>query len=75
MATAAELTAFRQMLATVHDRLAPLLDAGKTTKEAIAARPTSDLDATWAKGLFTGGMFTRIAYEGLVKHRAAAQSR
>jgi hypothetical protein len=42
-------------------------------REAIAARPTSDLDAAWAKGFFTGGMFTRIAYEGLAKHRAAGR--
>jgi cyclase len=75
MAMAADLNAFRKMLATVHDRLAPLADAGKTTTEAIAARPTADLDATWAKGFFTGGMFTRVAYDGLVKHRAAARSR
>jgi cyclase len=75
MATAAELAAFRKMLLTVHDRLAPMLDAGKTTREAIAARPTADLDPTWAKGLFTGGMFTRIAFDGLAKHRAAATAR
>ena len=74
MATPAELAAFRKMLVTVHDRLAPMLDAGKTTREAIAARPTGDLDATWAKGFFTGGMFTRIAYDGLVKHRAAGRT-
>jgi cyclase len=72
IATPAELAAFRTMLVTVHDRLAPMLDAGKTLQEAIAARPTSDLDPTWAKGFFTGGMFTRIAYDGLAKHRAAA---
>ena len=75
MATPADLAAFRKMLVTVHDRLAPMLDAGKTIQEAIAARPTSDLDATWGKGFFTGGMFTRVAYDGLAKHRAAAQSR
>jgi glyoxylase-like metal-dependent hydrolase (beta-lactamase superfamily II) len=74
MATAAELAAFRKMLVTVHDRLAPMLDAGKTTREAIAARPTADLDAVWAKGFFTGGMFTRVAYEGLASHRAAART-
>ena len=70
MATPAELAAFRKMLVTVHDRLAPMLDAGKTIAEAIAARPTADLDAVWAKGFFTGGMFTRVAYDGLAKHRA-----
>jgi glyoxylase-like metal-dependent hydrolase (beta-lactamase superfamily II) len=70
MGTPDDLAAFRKMLATVHDRLARMLDAGKTTRDAIAARPTADLDAAWAKGFFTGGMFTRIAYEGLVRHRA-----
>jgi glyoxylase-like metal-dependent hydrolase (beta-lactamase superfamily II) len=74
MATSEDLTAFRKMLVTVHDRLAPMLDAGKTTREAIDARPTHDLDASWAKGFFTGGMFTRIAYDGLVKHRAAGRA-
>jgi cyclase len=74
MATPADLSAFRTMLVTVQDRLAALLDAGKTVREAIAARPTADLDATWARGLFTGGMFTRIAYEGLAKHRRAGRT-
>jgi cyclase len=74
MATSGELAAFRKMLVTVRDRLAPMLDAGKSIQEAIAARPTADLDASWAKGLFTGGMFTRIAYEGLVNHRAAGRA-
>jgi cyclase len=70
MGTPSDLEAFRAMLITLHERLAPLLDAGKTTNEVVAAKPTSDLDSTWAKGLFTGGMFTRIAYDGLVKYRA-----
>ena len=70
--TPADLAAFRAMLVTLHDRLAPLLDAGKTTDEVVAAKPTNDLDSTWAKGFFNGGMFTRIAYDGLVKHRADA---
>jgi cyclase len=72
IATPADLAAFRKMLLTLHDRLSPMLDAGKTTDEAVAARPTKDLDPTWAKGLFTGGMFTRIVFDGLVKHRALA---
>jgi glyoxylase-like metal-dependent hydrolase (beta-lactamase superfamily II) len=74
MATSAELAAFRKMLVTVHDRLSPMLDAGKTMQEAIAARPTGDLDAVWGKGFFTGGMFTRVAYDGLAKHRETARS-
>jgi cyclase len=70
MGTPSDLEAFRAMLITLHDRLAPMLDAGKSADEAVAARPTSDLDAKWAKGLFNGGMFTRIAYGGMVTHRA-----
>jgi glyoxylase-like metal-dependent hydrolase (beta-lactamase superfamily II) len=74
LATPADLASFRKMLVTVRDRLTPMLAAGKTTREAIAARPTADLDAVWAKGFFTGGMFTRIAYEGLANHRKAART-
>jgi cyclase len=74
LATSSDLAAFRKMLVTVHDRLAQMADAGKTLQEAIAAKPTHDLDETWAKGLFTGGMFTRVAYDGLVKHRAAERA-
>jgi glyoxylase-like metal-dependent hydrolase (beta-lactamase superfamily II) len=70
LGTPADLVAFRTMLVTLHDRLAPMLDAGKTTNDAIATKPTKDLDSIWAKGFFTGGMFTRIVYDGMVKHRA-----
>jgi cyclase len=69
---AADLAAFHKVLVTIYDRMAPLADAGKTTNEAVAAKPTKDLDEKWGKGFFTGGMFTRIAYDGLVKHRAEA---
>jgi glyoxylase-like metal-dependent hydrolase (beta-lactamase superfamily II) len=70
MATAEELKAARAMLVTVHDRLALLLDAGRTTEEAIAAEPTRELDAKFGKGFFTGPMFTRVVYEGLKMHRS-----
>jgi cyclase len=68
--TREDLAAFRKMLVTIHDRLSPMLDAGKTTREAIDAKPTKDLDAAWGKGFLNGGIFTRIAYDGMVKHRS-----
>jgi cyclase len=68
--SSADVAAFRAMLVIVHDRLAPMVDAGKTTDEAIAAKPTKDLDSAWGKGFFNGSIFTRIVYDGLVKHRA-----
>jgi glyoxylase-like metal-dependent hydrolase (beta-lactamase superfamily II) len=67
--TPENLAAFRKMLVTLYDRLAPMLDAGKSTAEAIAAKPTSDLDAVYGMGFFNGAMFTRIVYDGLIKHR------
>ncbi len=70
LATKDDLAAFRKMLVTLHDRLSPMLDAGKTIQQAIDAKPTKDLDPTWGKGLFTGGMFTRVVYDGLLKHRS-----
>lgn len=73
LATREQLTVFRTMLATVQDRLTRLLDDGKTMADAIVARPTADLDAAWGKGFFTGGMFTRVAYDGLMKHRASGK--
>ena len=72
LARPADLSAFLTMLVTLYDRLSPMLDSGKTLEQAIAAKPTKDLDATWGKGFFNGGMFTRIAYLGLIKHRATA---
>ena len=71
--TKEDLAAFRKMLVTIHDRLSPMLDAGKTTREAIDAKPTKDLDASWGKGLFNGGIFTRIVYDGMMKQRSLAQ--
>ena len=70
LATHVELAAARKMLVTLYDRLSPMIDAGKTIEQAIAAKPTHDLDATWGKGFFNGGMFTRVVYDGLLKHRA-----
>src|SRR5262249_46352844 len=39
LATPADLAAFRKMLVTVRDRLAPLAHPGKSTQDAIDARP------------------------------------
>jgi cyclase len=68
--TRENLATSRKMLVTIYDRLSPMLDAGKTLREAIDAKPTKDLDPTWGKGFLNGGMFTRIAYDGMLKHRA-----
>ncbi|HEY2159559.1 MAG TPA: MBL fold metallo-hydrolase [Isosphaeraceae bacterium] len=70
VATVDDLRAFRKMLVTLYDRLGPLADARTPVDDVIRARPTADLDPTWAKGLFNGPTYTRIVYDGLLKHRA-----
>ncbi|MBI4465669.1 MAG: MBL fold metallo-hydrolase [Acidobacteria bacterium] len=39
------LTAYRDMIIAIRDRVARLIQQGKTAEEVIAARPTSDYDA------------------------------
>jgi cyclase len=71
MATLDDLKAARSMLAEARDKVAPLIEAGKTVDEAVAAKPLASLDARWGKGLFKGSHFTRLVYSGLAKHRSA----
>ncbi len=72
LATVDDLRTFRAMLVTLLDRLAPMADAKKSVEDVLLARPTADLDPAWGKGFFNGPMFTRIAYDGVLKHRAEA---
>ena len=44
LATPADLRAFRDLLSTVRERVLPLVRAGKTLEETIAAKPLADLD-------------------------------
>jgi cyclase len=53
------------MLVTVRDRVQKLKTSGKTLQEAVAAKPTADLDATWAKGMVTGDFMTTLVYATL----------
>jgi glyoxylase-like metal-dependent hydrolase (beta-lactamase superfamily II) len=67
LATKANLQEFRDMLATVRDRLQKLLDEGKTEQEVLALDPLKDLNAKWAgaAGLSTGPIFLRNAFNSL----------
>jgi len=47
LCTKAELQAYRDMLATVRDRVAALKKEGKSHQEVVAAKPTADLDERW----------------------------
>jgi glyoxylase-like metal-dependent hydrolase (beta-lactamase superfamily II) len=58
----ADLQKYRDMLATVRDRVVRLKTSGLTESQAIAKKPTADLDGAWVKNFVTGDVFTGIVY-------------
>jgi cyclase len=69
MATKADLKASHDMLATIHDRLAPMINAGKTVEEAIAAKPTAEFDAKFGQGARKPDAFVQVAYTSILRHQ------
>jgi cyclase len=65
----ASLKAFRDMLATVRDRVRAQVRAGKTLEQVLAAKPTADLDATWGKGFMTPERFVPVVYTDLARRK------
>jgi len=60
-----DLQKFHDMLAAVRDKVAALKASGASEQEAIAKKPTADLDAAWARGFMNGDAFTGIVYRSL----------
>jgi glyoxylase-like metal-dependent hydrolase (beta-lactamase superfamily II) len=60
-----ELQAYREMLVTVADRVEKLKASGDTVQQAIAARPTAELDAAWGKGKIQPNTFVALVYDSL----------
>jgi cyclase len=69
LATKADLQAARDMLATTQERLTPLIKAGKTVEEAIAAQPTREFDERFALGPRKPDAFVRIAYTSILRYQ------
>ncbi len=61
----ANLIAYRDMLATVTDRIQALIDQGKTLEEIQAARPTAEWDEVWGQHFMTPEHFVRQIYGDL----------
>jgi cyclase len=59
------LRKYRDMLVTVRDRVQTLKTAGRTGEEAVAAKPTADLDPTWGKGFVQADGFVATVYNTL----------
>jgi cyclase len=66
-ASKAALQASHDMLVTVRARVRKLIAEGKSEAQAVAAKPTRDLDAKWVPkgGFITGDLYTRMAYQSL----------
>ncbi|HEY3161528.1 MAG TPA: MBL fold metallo-hydrolase [Vicinamibacterales bacterium] len=61
----AALMKYRDMLATVRDRVQKQKMAGRTEKEVVAAKPTAEFDAAWGKGFIQPDAFVSLVYNTL----------
>jgi glyoxylase-like metal-dependent hydrolase (beta-lactamase superfamily II) len=59
------LLKYRDMLVTVRDRVQKLKAAARTEKEAVAAKPTVDLDPAWGQGFVQPDAFVTAVYNTL----------
>ena len=60
----AELSAYRDMLVTIHEKVATLKREGRSLDETISARPTAAFDAKWGQFVVSPAFFTKLVYEG-----------
>jgi cyclase len=65
LGTKAQLTEYRDMLVAVRDRVQGLKRSGRSMQDAIAAKPTSDLDKQWGTGSMTPDLFVQQVYKTL----------
>ena len=67
LGTKADLKAFRDMVATLRDRVKKAIAEGKTLDQVVASKPTADLDAAWGGGFLKGSDVVTMLYLGLKK--------
>jgi len=61
----AALQIYRDVLATVRDRVKAMVAAGKTLDQVKAAEPTKDFDGKWGTGFMKPDVWTAIVYQSL----------
>ncbi len=61
----ADVTDYRDMLTIIRDRVADLLQKGKTLEEVRAARLSRDYDRRYSSPAWTGDMFVEAVYRSL----------
>lgn len=65
LATKEDLQAYRDVLQTIHDRIAKLMDEGKSVEEVVAAKPTSDYDDPWGTGFMQADQWVSLVYASM----------
>lgn len=67
LATRADLMSYRTVLVGIRDRVAALIQQGKTKEQVIAAKPSAQWDATWGSGFMKPDVFLGIVYDSMKK--------
>ena len=62
LADKAALTAYRDMLVTVRDRVKKLKVSGRSLADVVGAKPTAEFDSAWGKGMMQPNDFIGIVY-------------
>jgi glyoxylase-like metal-dependent hydrolase (beta-lactamase superfamily II) len=62
-----EMIEYRDILASIRDRVAALKGEGKSLSEIVAAKLTAAHDAKWGTGFINGEFFTKLVYKGVGK--------
>jgi len=65
IANKSDLTAYRNLLVSVRDKVATLKKQGRSLDDVVAAKPTAAYDEKWGGGFMSPRMFTGLVYEGV----------
>lgn len=63
----ADLKRYRDMLATIRDRVRKAIQDGKTLDQTVASKPTAEFDAAWGNGFLKPEAFVALLYTGMKK--------
>ena len=59
---------YRNVLADIFSKIAPMVKAGKTVEQIVSAKPTAKYDEKWGKGFIPAAKFIPLVYTGIVRH-------
>jgi glyoxylase-like metal-dependent hydrolase (beta-lactamase superfamily II) len=60
-----ELTEYRDVIVTIHDRVSALKKQGKSLDEIVATKPAAAYEAKWGGSFINGDFFTKLIYKGV----------